>query len=350
MATGEVTGPPAAARATLRDLAAETGYSIATVSRVLNAHAHVAPGTRDAVLRAVARRADPAGRSPATPSPARGGVYVRCPYVLTDYFGIIVTSVAESLELHGRQLVLDAGESGQRRAVVAELPERPGVSGALFILPRESDAELVELRARGFPFVVIDPRTPLPQRIAAVSAAHFSGARSVTTHLVRRGHRRIGVISGPADWSASDERLAGHRAALAEAGVLGVPELLVHTEATTECGYRAAATLLDLPERPTALVGFNDKIAVGALRAAGDRGLRVPTDLSVTGFDDIDLSRATTPPLTTVRQPLQEMGRLAVSLLTRVLAGQELEALHVTLATDLVVRDSTGPAPAPGRP
>ena len=114
---------------------------------------------------------------------------------------------------------------------------------------------------------------------------------------------------------------------------------------TTEFGYQAAAELLGRPERPTALACFNDKTAVGALAAAAARGLRVPADLSVTGFDDIDLAQATSPMLTTVRQPLAEMGRTAVSLLTRLIERQSFEALHVELATRLVVRQSTGPPP-----
>lgn len=334
---------PLGGRGTVRDIAAETGVSIATVSRVLNDHVNVAPRTRELVLQAVARRR--AGPLPEPVPPPTGAVYVRCPYLLTDYFGVIVSSVAETLELHGRQLVLNAGEAAQRLSVLPGLPDRPGIDAAIVVLPRESDEELVALRATGFPFVVIDPRTPLPRHIAAVSAAHFAGARSVTAHLVGLGHRRVGVIGGPVGWLATDARLSGHRAALAEAGVLPTGELLRNAEATTRDGHRAAGELLDLPVRPTALVGFNDKIAVGALQAAYERGLRVPEDLSVTGFDDLDLSHATRPTLTTVRQPLQEMGRLAVMLLMRLLARHELEALHIELATDLVVRGSTGPVP-----
>jgi LacI family transcriptional regulator len=131
---------------------------------------------------------------------------------------------------------------------------------------------------------------------------------------------------------------------MADVGALPEPELIRHVEPTVERGRRAAGELLDLEVRPTALVGFNDKAAVGALQAAAERGLRVPEDLSVAGFDDIDLSRATRPMLTTVRQPLQELGRMAVTLLVRLLDRHELEALHVELATELVIRESTGPA------
>src|SRR5215472_9390724 len=335
---------PAGRRVTVRDIAAQTGVSIATVSRVLNGQDHVAPETRERVREAAERLR--AG-SPGAPGPARaatGAVYLRCPYVLTDYFGLIVSAVAETLALHGRAVLLDAGTAAQQATVLPSLPSRPGIAGAIVILPPEPGEQLAALRARGFPFVVVDPRTPVPRDIASVSAAHFAGARSMTGHLAALGHRRIGVIAGPHNWLAGEARLAGHVAALASAGVLPDPALTRLGEPTTQLGYRAAGELLDLPERPTALVCFNDKTAVGALAAAAERGLRVPGDLSVTGFDDIDLAQATSPMLTTVRQPLAEMGRMAVSLLVRLLSGHQVDALHVELATELVERGSTGPA------
>lgn len=327
---------PDSPRATLRDIAAETGVSVATVSRVLNDHVNVAPRTRDLVLRAVERRRLPAAQ-PLTPRT----VYVRCPYVLSDYFGLIVSSIAETLKLHGLRLLLDAGESGQHSDALAGLPGQDDVNAAILILPPEDGERLVTLSRTGFPFVVVDPRTPPPPDIAAVSAAHFSGARAVADHLIGLGHRDIGVIAGPEEWLASDARLAGHRAALAQAGILLTPGRLRHIEPTTAEGRQAAADLLDSAPRPTAMVCFNDKVAVGTLQAARERGLRVPADLAIAGFDDIDLSRATDPPLTTVRQPLQEMGRIAVTQLMRVLDGHQPEALHIELATTLVVRDST---------
>ncbi len=336
---------PAGRRVTVRDIAAHTGVSIATVSRVLNGQDHVAPETRELVRHAAEqlRAQVPASRTgPARPGP--GAVYLRCPYVLTDYFGLIVSAVAETLALHGRAVVLDAGTASQRATVLPSLPSRPGIAGAIVILPPEPIEQLAAMRGREFPFVVVDPRTPVPRDTAAVSAAHFAGARSVTAHLSGLGHRRIGVIAGPHNWLAGQARLAGHASALADAGVLHPPELTRAGEPTVEFGHQAARELLDLPGRPTALACFNDKTAVGALAAAAERGLRVPRDLSVTGFDDIDLAQATSPMLTTVRQPLAEMGRMAVSLLIRLLDGHQVDALHIELATDLIVRGSTGPA------
>ncbi len=339
-------GVTTGARVTVRDIAAETGLSIATVSRVMNGRANVAPHTRDLVLRAMGRLGQHAPRRRAASEPAGGAVYVRCPYVLTDYFGIIVSSVAETLDVHGRPVVLNAGEAAQHVEVLPGLAGRADLSGAILILPPEPGEALERLRDQGFPFVVVDPRTPPPRDVPAVSAAHFAGARRLMTHLVELGHRRVGIIGGPRHWLVTDHRQAGYVAPLADVGVLPLPELVRFVaEPTAEHGYRAACDLLEQAERPTALVAFNDKMAVGALRAAAERGLRVPDDLSVAGFDDIEVSRATQPMLTTVRQPLEEMGRMAVNLLIRLLDAHKLDALHVELATELVVRASTGPVP-----
>jgi LacI family transcriptional regulator len=339
-------GPVTNRRVTVRDLAAHTGVSIATVSRVLNDQAHVAPETRDLIQRALTELGGDAPRRRSAPPRDTGAVYLRCPYLLTDYFGLIVSSIAETLDLHGRQVVLNAGEATQRTPVLSALPGRPGIAGAIIVLPPEPGADLIALQSTGFPFVVVDPREEVPRDIAAVSAAHFAGARSLTSHLVELGHRRIGLIAGPDNWLAGDARRAGHNSALADAGVLPDPELALPGEPTVHFGQAAARKLLALPQRPTALVCFNDKAASGALAAAAELGLRVPDDLSIAGFDDIDLAQATSPMLTTVRQPLQEMGRIAVGLLIRLLERHRLDALHVELATELIVRGSTGRAPA----
>jgi LacI family transcriptional regulator len=322
-----------------------TGVSIATVSRALNEQAHVAPETRDLIHRALAELGGPGPRRRPAPRSSPGAVYLRCPYVLTDYFGLIVSSIAETLDLHDRPLLLNAGEAAQHTPVLAGLPGRAGVAGAIVVLPPEPGSELIALQSAGFPFVVVDPREEVPRDIAAVSAAHFAGARSLTGHLVELGHRRIAVIAGPDNWQASNARRAGHNSALADAGMLPDPALTLPGRPTVHVGYEAARRLLAQPDRPTALVCFNDKAASGALAAAAELGLRVPDDLSVAGFDDIDLALATSPMLTTVRQPLAEMGRIAVSLLIRLLDRHRLDALHVELATELIVRASTGRVP-----
>jgi LacI family transcriptional regulator len=330
-------------RVTVRDIAAQTGLSIATVSRVLTGQGHVAEETRRRVQAIVddlgQRGPTPRARLPKPDLP----VFVRCPYRLSDYFGAILTSVAETLAINGRRMVLDAGDTAAESAVLRGLPAARDTAGAVLILPPEPVEDLEHLQSRRFPVVVVDPRVPVPRGMISITAAHTSGARAATRHLLKLGHRRIGVITGPPNWLPRDDRVAGHLAALSEAGLLGAPELMRHGEPSLATGLRAGGELIDLPEPPTAVVCFNDKIAVGVLQAAARRGLRVPEDLSVTGFDDSEMSRATSPYLTTVRQPLEEMGRIAVTMLVRVLDGHALDALHIELATELVVRESTGP-------
>lgn len=334
---------PIAGRATVRDLAAHLGLSAATVSRALNGHAYVAEQTRRRVQEAVEELNNRAARP--RPRPRAGTVFVRCPYELTDYFGPIVSSVAETLRLHGREMLLDAGGAGYHDTVLRRLPSRPDVAGAVLILPPESAADLDALRRSGTPFVVIDPRVRVPKDVLSIACANFAGWRDVTTHLTGLGHRRIGVISVAPALAAGEERMAGHASALAQVGELVDRELLRYGEPVASVGEKLGGELLDLPERPTAIICFNDKVAVGVLSAAADRGVRVPADLSVVGFDDIDISRATTPKLTTVRQPLQEMGRMAVTALMRVLEGHDAEALQIELATELVIRGSTAAVP-----
>jgi LacI family transcriptional regulator len=168
---------------------------------------------------------------------------------------------------------------------------------------------------------------------------------AATEHLLSLGHRRIGHISGPAGWAATTERIEGYHSALAVAGVVPTSELIVEGNFEAPTGVAAANVLLDLADPPTAIFAANDNMAAGVLQVAHDRGLTVPGDLSVIGFDDADLATILSPGLTTVRQPLAELGRTGVNLLTRMLEKQRVEALRVELATRLVVRESTGPAP-----
>ncbi|MGH3169172.1 MAG: LacI family DNA-binding transcriptional regulator, partial [Trebonia sp.] len=203
---------------TVRAIAAQTGLSIATISRVLNGGDNVAPGTRERVRQVVAelgdRAPEPRRRSPA-PAPAiRPPVFVRCPYLLTDYFGHIVTSIAETLALHGQGMLLDAGDAVVKSSVVRGLPRRGDVYGGVLILPPEPRGDLEALAARNYPLVIVDPRTTVPRGMVSVSAAHFAGARAVTRHLIGLGHRRIGVVTGPPHWRTRDDRVGGHLAAL----------------------------------------------------------------------------------------------------------------------------------------
>ena len=335
-----------AQRLNIRQIAELAGVSIATVSRVLNGRGDVSEETREAVSRVIRENGYTANRNARGLSAGRTGlVGVLVPLVYPAYFSGILAGAAEALSERDFQIVLSptGGEHDREVSIVDRLHGL--TDGAMIILPEESSEELERLLDSGFRFVVLDPLMPLDERIPSVSAAHMSGADQAMKHLLDLGHRRVGQITGPRGWVATEDRRRGYRAALAAAGILPDPTLAREASPEIDPGRAAAEQLLDLPEPPTAIFAFNDNIAIGAIQAARARGLRVPEELSVVGFDDVEYATIVTPALTTVRQPLAEMGRTGVSLLMRLLEGQRFETLHVELATRLVVRDSTAPPP-----
>jgi len=342
-----VTGRHPHARATIRDIADRAGVSIATVSRVLNGRPDVAPDTREAVLEVARQLRFSTNRSARSLSGGRTGLIgVTIPIVHAAYFAFILSGASEALYEEDLRAVLCPTQHEHDREVDLLGRLMHGTTdGALLMLPSETPEELQALRDFGYPFVVVDARAPLHEGIPAVTAANSSGAKQAIAHLLDHGHRRIGVITGPRSWNASNERLIGYHAALAGGGLVPDPHLEVEGDFEHETGYAGATKLLSLPDPPTAIFAFNDDMAVGALNAALQRGLRVPEDLSIVGFDDSVQAQNVSPALTTVYQPLAEMGRMAVSLLTRILEGQRLEAVRVELGTRLIVRGTTGPVP-----
>jgi DNA-binding LacI/PurR family transcriptional regulator len=178
--------------------------------------------------------------------------------------------------------------------------------------------------------------------VSSVGATNWSGGLAATKHLIELGHARIGIVTGPPDLLSSRARLDGYRAALETAGLSVDDQLVRWGDFRVDGGYQQAKVLLGLARRPTAIFAGNDLSALGALRAAREAALRVPEELSVVGFDDIPLSRWTSPALTTVHQPLTEMAALAVRILLESVENAGLKR-RVELATDLVVRESTAP-------
>ena len=337
---------------TIRDVARQAGVSVATVSRILNRREDVAPATRERVLRVIREQGYTRNRTASALSAGRSGlVGVTLPKIQSSYFAQLADAIVDALYEHDLRAVFCP--TRHERELELSLLERlmHGMTeGAVLILPSESSAELLAVQGQGYPLVVLDPKTPVGPGIPSVSAANITGAAAATRHLLGLGHRRIAAITGPAGWCATDDRLAGLHTALAGAGIEPEAALVAEGDFEVAGGRNAAARLLALPDRPTAIFAFNDNLAVGAFQAARELGLELPGDLSVVGFDDSEEAPLVTPALTTVRQPLGEMARMAVSLLTRLLAGRPVEALRVELATTLVVRESTAPPPARRRP
>jgi LacI family transcriptional regulator len=334
----------APSRATMRRIADQVGVSVATVSRVMNGRPDVSARTRELVLQAVREQGLPAASVRGRGAVRTGFVGVTMPIVQYEYYATILAGIAEALYERNLRLALCVTRYEHiRERTLVELLVHDASDGGVLITPTESPDELRTLADQGYPFVVIEPREELSPGIPTISAANLSGAMEAGEYLLKLGHRRIGVITGPRDLGSMQDRYAGFGAALATAGILPDPELVHRGNLDDQSGRAAARALLSLPERPTAIFALNDNMAIGALQAARELGIDVPRELSIVGFDALEPSRIAMPRLTTVRQPLEEMGRLAVQVLTGVLEGQRTDAMRVELATELVIAESTAP-------
>lgn len=331
-------------RVTIADIAEHAGVSVPTVSKVLNGRSDVAEATRVRVQQVMAERGYKR-RQPA----ARGRVGL-VDVVLDNLDSPWSVEVLRGAEAEARrsgcQIVLSStgGDRAGERRWLDRLAARR--SDGLVLVVDEPAPETAEaLAALGTPIVLLDPVGGSDPSFATVGATNWAGALSAVEHLVGLGHRRIGVISGHPRLACSQERVEGYRAALGRAGVEIDPDLVHHGDFLVGGGRRGAAAMLALPDPPTAIFAGSDMQAIGVYQEAAERGLRVPHDLSVIGFDDIALCEFLAPQLTTVRQPLARMAAEAVRL---VLAAGEADpgapAPRMELATHLVVRDSTAPA------
>ena len=337
---------------TIKDIASLSGVSIATVSRVLNNRPDVSARTRENVLEHVRRQSYVANQSARSLSAGKTGLIgLVSPYLDGEYFSKIIDGAAEASYARDARLVVSSTHHRHDREVsVLSRLMRGATDGALLILPGEFDAGPAVTDKAMYPIVVIDPVHPTPPHngVPVVSTANLAGARSIVEHLTGLNHTRIGVITGRRDGLASEQRLSGYRLALAEASAPFDPDLVFDhdTAFRFDDGVRGAEYLLSLPDRPTAIFAFNDAMAVGVLHVAQRLGLRVPQDLSVAGYDNVELARYAIPTITTVAQPLQEVGRVAVDLLYRMIEGRPVDSMVVELSTTLVVGGSTDVRPA----
>jgi LacI family transcriptional regulator len=337
--------PDRTSRATIADVATHAGVSISTVSRVLNGRPEVSEATRESVLDAIRTHGFTSRRSPRGPSAKGRLVAVMLPDVRSEYFAGMLAGGLEALRALDMHAVFCSDPWSDDTETLHEQLLGRATNGAILLFPSMPPEQIGELAEHAYPFVVVDPRQPMPAGIASVTAANLNGARAVTGHLIELGHERIAVVSGPPELASMAERLLGFRAALASAKTLAPDDYVRQANLSIDTGYAAAQGLLDRPDRPTAIFAFNDRMALGVLQAARERGLRVPYDLSIAGFDDTELGQIATPGLTTVRIPLEEMGRIAVTQLARLMERQPVDSLQVELATTLIARGSTGPAP-----
>ena len=336
--------------ATIKDVAREAGVSVATVSRVFNDSGRVNDATRHRV-RAVAERLRfwPNGVARSLITNRTHAIGVLLPDLHGEFFSEVIRGVDLAARREGLHVLVSSSHSDTHELVQALRSMRGRIDGLLVMAPEPESIPAIRASGWGCPVVLLGPGGETPD-FDTVSLANFDGAYAVVRHLQRLGHKRIATITGPAMNRDAQQRLEGYRVALREAGAPAARSLEIRGDFTEPSGYQGAQAVLRLSPRPTALFVANDVMAVGALGALRDAGVRVPRDLAVAGFDDIALARHLTPPLTTVHVDAFQLGERALQRLLRSDRGEPAPGhSHEVLPTWLVVRESCGGTPQEGR-
>ncbi len=328
-------------KVTIVDVAAEAGVSFGTVSRVINNDKHVRKETRLRVLDTMQRLgfvANKQARSLAGGKSNSIGVLV--PDLGTGYIGEIIRGIDAELSLNSIDLILYTTHrtASKEANYVANLATGM-VDGLLVVLPRSPADFIHDLTLRNFPFVLIDHQG-IGKDCPAVGATNWQGGFTATEYLIKLGHQRIGFITGWMDLGCALDRLDGYRSALRTYHIPDRPDLVYEGTFFQLDGFAGGTKLLDLPEPPTAIFASNDVMAMGVMDAVRERGLRVPEDISIIGFDDIPQASLVRPTLSTINQPLEKMGRVAAQMLLDLLHDPQKKAERIELPTQLVVRDS----------
>ncbi|KWV32574.1 MULTISPECIES: LacI family DNA-binding transcriptional regulator [Micromonospora] len=324
---------------TIAMIARLAGVSVPTVSRVINGRSDVAPQTRERVEELLTRH----GYRPR--SAARRTQSALIDLVFNDldspWAVEIIRGVEDVAQASGAGTVVSAihRRTSSAKQWLDNLRTR-STEGVIFVTSMVEPPLQAELRRLRLPVVIVDPAGVAPQEAPTIGATNWAGSLRASQYLLGLGHRRIGFIAGPPQLMCSRARMDGYRAALDAAGLAIDDRLVRPGNFYHESGYTAGMHLLGLPEPPTAIFASSDQMALGVYEAVRKRGLRVPDDVSVVGFDDLPEVRWCSPPLTTIRQPLAEMGMLAARTVLRLARGETIESPRVELATDLVVRDS----------
>jgi LacI family transcriptional regulator len=326
-------------RVTIRDVAAQAGVSVATVSKVINQRYGVAADTAARVQAVISELGYEASLVAQSLRNHRTNVIGILVADLEPFSTELLKGAADAIRGSGFELVVYSagGRTGDvvgwERRYLSRLSGTL-VDGAVLVTPTVVDVRY------GAPVVAVDPHTG-SSAFPTVDADNLRGGHLATEHLLDLGHRRIALLAGRADLESAKLRERGYREALKAAGVAYEDSLVRVGGYDADRSARAARELLSGPERPTAVFAANDVTAIATIEVALALGLRVPEDLSVVGFDNIPESALCVPPLTTVNQPIRTMGERAVDLLIRLIRGQPVERTHFTLATELVVRGST---------
>ncbi len=333
---------------TIRQVAKALNLSITQVSRALDGYADVAEETRRRVIQAAREMGYSPSRAARQLRKKRAEaigciIPTSVPHFSDPFFSEFIAGLGDVVTPNDLDLLISTAPPGSpaEQALYQRWVHSGRVDGIVLTRLRLNDWRVRFLAEAEFPFAGVG-RSDLPIRFPCVEVDGRAGMAAIVQHLVERGHRRIGFIGGPADLALQVERFAGYREGLERAGLPLDDWLVVESDLTRSGGKLAAQRLLDLTRPPTAIVGVNDLTAIGALRAAHERGLRVGRDLAVTGFDNIEDSANTDPPLTTLNHPVYQIARRLGEMLMKRIAGQALPAEQIVLQPELIVRESSG--------
>ena len=332
---------------TLAEVAREAGVSPPTVSKVINGRDDVAAETRSKVMAVLARTGYKSPVQQRRSLTGRQAVEVVFDSLNTAYAIEVLNGILEAAGESETEVLLSVtGKQSSSRLSAEQRAARiidEGRCGMIVVTSAFSAAQLNAFHRRGVATVVIDPFNPPPAEVVSVGATNWAGGKEATSHLLELGHRRIAYLGGPDGVECNQARLHGYLAAMRASGVAVNSSYIIPGSFSSEHGVDGLRALLRLEQRPTAIFAANDSIALGVLAEARRSGIRVPDDMSLVGFDGTSQAEASVPALTSVAQPLQEMGRAALRFILSQMRGEPLDSRRVELATHLVVRESTAP-------
>jgi LacI family transcriptional regulator len=341
----ESNSPEKKRNVTLMDVARASGVSGATVSRVLSGYEFVRESTRHRVLEAVEQLGYIANLQARSLAGGRSQVIgLLVPNLGNSYVGTIARGIDQELVRANYDLMLyTSHRHPDKESLYANAIANGLTDGMLLITPLVPATYLEALREQNFPYVLID-QTDTTKNSNVVDSTNWQGAYDATSYLIQLGHMRIALITGTPIVRSAVDRLGGYKAALADCNIPFREELVVEGDYQQQTGYEACKRLLQsVNPLPTAIFAGNDLSAFGAMDAVRECGLRIPDDISIIGFDDIPQASLVYPKLTTVRQPLEHMGQVAVKMLLECIEDWSRPTQHVSLKTELVIRDSCGP-------
>ncbi len=335
---------------TIKDVARVAGVSVASVSRAINGHSNITCDTRRRVLDVAARlRYMPNGAARSLITRRTQTIGAVLPDLHGEFFSELIRGMDSAARARGLHLLVSSSHGSATEVGDVLRALRGRVDGIVIMSPHADADMLADNLPALLPTVLLNTRVA-DGKYPSLSIDNYGGACSMVEHLIRCGHRRIAYIGGPANNFDADERQRGYRDALRHR-LPEQPEAILEGDFSEESGYRAGQQLCALTVRPDAIFAANDMMAIGCLFALNEQGIKVPDEIALAGFDDIPIARFVTPPLTTVRVRIADLGRCAIEELMAQVERPDIEAMSPTLpGCEIVVRRSCGYAPGMSEP